>query len=258
LDLHETENKIASSSRTSGGPARRSTSPAVSVVMPVHNALPYLDEAIESILSQTYSDFEFVILDDASTDGSAERLAEWAERDPRIRLISAEYNLGPALSLVRTSLDEPELRLARSFSYSNYDVVLHNKYSGATDEVRGRFDFIVDNNPTSACCCLHHLAELFRFLELKLAEGGQIVTDRVGLAWIPEDANPRWSFDFDDLQAVGSVVGLKLSRINRNTYVLSRGVPAKPAFHGRLQALLRTARRIAIRARQSAYRRVRP
>jgi hypothetical protein len=225
--------------------------------MPVHNALPYLDEAIESILSQTYSDFEFIILDDASTDGSAERLAEWAERDPRIRLISAEYNLGPALSLVRTSLDEPELRLARSLSYSNYHAVLHNKYSGATDEVRGRFDFIVDNNPTSACCCLQHLAELFRFLELKLAEAGQIVTDRVGLAWIPEDANPRWSFDFDDLQAVGSAVGLNVSRINRNTYVLSRGVPAKPAFRGRLRALLRTAGRIAIRARQSVYRRVR-
>ena len=159
--------------------------------------------------------------------------------------------------IVGTSLDEPELRLARSLSYSNYHAVLHNKYSGAMDEVTGRFDFIVENNPTSACCCLHHLAELFRFLELKLAEGGQIVTDRAGLAWIPEDANPRWSFDFDDLQAVGSVAGLKVSRINRNTYVLSRGVPAKPAFRGRLRALLRTAGRIAIRARQSVYRRVR-
>lgn len=103
MNVHETEHKIASSSRTSGGPARRSSSPALSVVMPVHNALPYLDEAIESILSQTYSDFEFVILDDASTDGSAERLAEWAERDPRIRFISAEHNLGPALSSQRVA-----------------------------------------------------------------------------------------------------------------------------------------------------------
>jgi glycosyltransferase involved in cell wall biosynthesis len=66
--------------------------------MPVHNALPYLDEAIESILAQDFEDFEFVILDDASTDGSTERLRYWADRDPRIRLIRSERNLGPALS----------------------------------------------------------------------------------------------------------------------------------------------------------------
>lgn len=69
--------------------------PAVSVVMPVHNVRPYLDEAVESIVGQSFSDFEFVILDDASTDGSRERLREWAARDKRIRLIEAKENLGP-------------------------------------------------------------------------------------------------------------------------------------------------------------------
>ena len=59
--------------------------PKVSVVMPVHNAMPYLDIAVESILDQTVQAFEFVILDDASTDGSTQRLREWAARDPRIR-----------------------------------------------------------------------------------------------------------------------------------------------------------------------------
>jgi glycosyltransferase involved in cell wall biosynthesis len=52
--------------------------PSLSVVMPVHDALPHLDSAIESILGQTYADFEFVILDDASQDGSSERLRYWA------------------------------------------------------------------------------------------------------------------------------------------------------------------------------------
>lgn len=72
--------------------------PAISVVMPVHNALRYLDEAVDSILNQSYSNFEFVILDDASTDGSTERLREWASRDGRIRLLEVDKNLGPALS----------------------------------------------------------------------------------------------------------------------------------------------------------------
>ena len=70
----------------------------LSVVMPVHNALPYLDEAVQSILDQTRSDFEFVIYDDASTDGSVERLRDWARRDSRIKFFEGERNLGPAAS----------------------------------------------------------------------------------------------------------------------------------------------------------------
>lgn len=66
--------------------------------MPVHNAGPFLDEAIESILEQSFTDFEFVILDDASTDGSSGRLSEWARRDSRIRLLRSQRNLGPVES----------------------------------------------------------------------------------------------------------------------------------------------------------------
>ena len=66
--------------------------------MPVHNAEPYLDEAIESILNQTFRDFEFVILDDGSTDRSTEILRSWAAKDDRIRLHLREANSGPAES----------------------------------------------------------------------------------------------------------------------------------------------------------------
>lgn len=62
--------------------------------MPVHNALPFLDESIRSILEQTLTDFEFVILDDASTDGSAELLIEWSRKDQRIHLHKSERRLG--------------------------------------------------------------------------------------------------------------------------------------------------------------------
>jgi glycosyltransferase involved in cell wall biosynthesis len=71
--------------------------------MPVHNALPYLDAAVESILGQTFEDFEFVILDDASTDGSTERLRQWASRDARIHLLEEKRNLGPARSSQRVA-----------------------------------------------------------------------------------------------------------------------------------------------------------
>lgn len=68
--------------------------PPISVVMPVHNALPFLDESINSILEQTLSDFEFVIFDDASTDGSTQLLREWSRRDKRIRLYESKQRLG--------------------------------------------------------------------------------------------------------------------------------------------------------------------
>lgn len=68
--------------------------PSISVVMPVHNALPFLDESMASILEQSFDDFEFVILDDASTDGSSELLREWSLRDKRILLHQSNRRLG--------------------------------------------------------------------------------------------------------------------------------------------------------------------
>lgn len=70
--------------------------PPLSVVMPVHNARPFLDASIRSILDQTFTDFEFVILNDASTDGSDRILREWERRDQRIRVIESDRKLGLA------------------------------------------------------------------------------------------------------------------------------------------------------------------
>lgn len=68
--------------------------PLLSVVMPVHNACPYISASIQSILEQTFSDFELVILDDASTDGSADVIRDWARKDKRIRFVQGKERLG--------------------------------------------------------------------------------------------------------------------------------------------------------------------
>lgn len=72
--------------------------PAISVVMPVFNGGRYLDDSIRSILGQTFDDFEFIFLDDGSTDNSTDLLSEWAARDRRIRLHRSGRNLGLARS----------------------------------------------------------------------------------------------------------------------------------------------------------------
>ncbi len=71
--------------------------PAVTVLMSVHNGLPYLAEAVASILAQTFRDFEFLILDDASTDGTRDFLR--TQTDPRIRIIELPQNIGLTAAL---------------------------------------------------------------------------------------------------------------------------------------------------------------
>lgn len=63
-------------------------SPKISVLMPVYNAENYLLQAVESICSQSYKDFEFIIIDDGSSDGSLEILRKFSENDNRIKLHS--------------------------------------------------------------------------------------------------------------------------------------------------------------------------
>ena len=61
--------------------------PLVSVVTPFYNTAPYLAQCIESVLAQTYPHFEYILMDNCSTDGSGEIAESYARRDPRIRLI---------------------------------------------------------------------------------------------------------------------------------------------------------------------------
>ncbi|MCP9861487.1 glycosyltransferase [Cyanobium sp. Cruz-8H5] len=62
--------------------------PTISVLLPVYNAERYLREAIESVLAQTFTDFELIAVDDGSTDGSLAILREFERRDGRVRVIS--------------------------------------------------------------------------------------------------------------------------------------------------------------------------
>lgn len=74
--------------------------PTISVLMSVYNGEPYLSESIESILNQTYRDFEFIIINDGSTDSSWETIQHYAAQDGRVIPIS-QGNIGLTKSLNR-------------------------------------------------------------------------------------------------------------------------------------------------------------
>jgi glycosyltransferase involved in cell wall biosynthesis len=123
--------------------------PKVSVVMPVHNTRRFIDQAILSILSQTFTDFEFIILNDSSTDESGEIARAWARQDDRIRVIENENHLGHsatsnlAVSLARSNyvarmdaddVSHPE-RLSREWQIlsQSADIVLAGSLADGID-----------------------------------------------------------------------------------------------------------------------------
>lgn len=62
----------------------------ISVIIPVHNTEKYLDRCLESIIEQTYGNFEIILSENGSSDGSLEKCREWAAKDSRIKVLTSE------------------------------------------------------------------------------------------------------------------------------------------------------------------------
>jgi len=98
--------------------------PRVSIGMPVFNGEKYLEEALDSILAQTYTDFELIISDNASTDHTQQICRSYAAMDSRIRYYRNERNLGAPKNFNRVF----ELSSGEYFKWAAYDDVLAPEY----------------------------------------------------------------------------------------------------------------------------------
>jgi len=74
------------------------TSPVISIIVPVYNSSSFLPECLESILCQSFKDWEAILVDDKSTDCSLEICRDYAKRDSRIKVLSMTENSGPVLA----------------------------------------------------------------------------------------------------------------------------------------------------------------
>ena len=101
------------------------SSPTISVVLPVFNGGTFLSEAIESILDQTYTNFEFFMIDDGSTDSSLQVMQEYERKDTRIRLLTREnrglvFTLNEMIDMARGSwiarMDSDDIALPNRFA----------------------------------------------------------------------------------------------------------------------------------------------
>ena len=95
---HASENRddMPRDSARGSGPLDADRPPAVSVIMSVWNGMPYVAETIDSIVNQTFADWEFIINDNASSDGTGAYLLQRAKTEPRIKVILSPENLGCA------------------------------------------------------------------------------------------------------------------------------------------------------------------
>ena len=82
--------------------------PKISVIMPVYNVQEFVGKAIESVLGQTLKEFEFLIVDDGSTDKSGEICDKYAAKDKRIRVIHKENGGAPTARNVAIEIAKGE------------------------------------------------------------------------------------------------------------------------------------------------------
>src|SRR3990167_11458146 len=130
--------------------------PKISVIMSVYNGMPFLREAVESILKQTYKNFEFIIVDDGSRDTSWKYLQSL--NDTRIKLIKNKRNLGLAASLNKAlkevqgdfvaRMDADDVSLPRrleiqlEFLEKNHDIDICGSYVSVIDEDGKKIGYI--------------------------------------------------------------------------------------------------------------------
>lgn len=120
-------------------PKSTKRTPKVSIIMSVHNGMPYLKEAVESILDQSFIDFEFIILDDFSADGSLRYLTSLKDR--RIIRITNEENLGLAVSLNKS------LKVAKG----NYIARMDADDISQKNRLKEQINFLEKNPRISIC-----------------------------------------------------------------------------------------------------------
>ncbi|MDY6838675.1 MAG: glycosyltransferase [Thermodesulfobacteriota bacterium] len=117
------------------------THPTVSIGLPVFNGELYLEEAILSILSQTFEDFELLISDNASNDSTQDICLHYANLDPRIRYYSNHQNIGAAHNFNRTFA----LSFGKYFKWAAHDDLLNKTFLSRC------FDVLENNRDVVLC-----------------------------------------------------------------------------------------------------------
>lgn len=174
--------------------------PTITVLMPVYNVEYFIKEAIESVLNQSYSDFELLIIDDASTDASVNQIAAFS--DSRIKLIKKPKNLGLIDSL----------NLGVKLAKGQYIARMDADDINTLDRFQKQLDVLLNNPEIKVCGCwlqrfgnhgkiIKHkefheeiVAELLMQCSMSL---GAVMFEKKALESYPFDENKKHVEDYD-------------------------------------------------------------
>jgi len=108
----------------------------VSVITPVYNSEKFIEKTIESVLNQTYEDFEYILINDKSTDNSEKIIRNYMKKDSRIKLINLEKNSGAAIARNR----------GIELSQGKYIAFIDSDDFWKKDKLKKQIDFMKKNN----------------------------------------------------------------------------------------------------------------
>lgn len=118
------------------------TNTLVSIITPVYDCEKYIRKTIDSVLAQTYSNWELILADDCTPDNSAEIIAEYTEKDRRIKYIKLSQNGGAALAR-NAALEQAK---GRYIAYLDADDIWF------PSKLERQIDFMAKNNVVFTCC----------------------------------------------------------------------------------------------------------
>jgi hypothetical protein len=121
--------------------------------------------------------------------------------------------------IVGMTVSESELRFSQSLGIKNYEVLLWNKYDKWRSGGQATFDVLVDNNPSTYACCIHHMTKMFAWYASVLHPNGAIFTDRIGLKHALRENR---SLNFSTWVSIGRHFGLQATNVDGNVYLLTR------------------------------------
>lgn len=208
--------------------------PTVSIITACYNAEKFIEETINSVINQTYTNWEWIIVDDGSSDPSVDIIKEWTAKDPRIKMIALGVNAGPAIARNKgielakgtylTFIDADdlwnsnflEINLKRidctegflCASYEMYDEHLSTKLGELIVPPKAAYNSILKTNTVSC---------LTAFIDI----------DKLGKAYMPEIAYRQdMGLWLQYLKKINYVVGIQqclaIYRIRKNSHSRSK------------------------------------
>lgn len=158
----------------------------VSIIVPVYNSEEYLAETLDSVRRQTYHNWELLLVDDCSTDSSAEIIRQYMEKDDRIRYILLPTNGGAAVAR-NTGLEASN---GRYIAYLDADDLWYPK------KLERQLEFLRENNVAFSCCAYDKIEQ----------DGTPLYKD----VYMPATMNYHQLLKNTIIQTVGVIVDTKL------------------------------------------------